>query len=115
MGQLDNDNWLYPGDGLTSENGSAEFKIEDDGRMSIYWDGECVWQNTDEGREDIKGIHLQDDGNLVLYTHDDEPVWASNTEASSEGTSLSTRTFQFSTLAGAQFESCGVRSFHSLG
>jgi hypothetical protein len=88
MGQLDNDNWLYPGDGLTSENGSAEFKIEDDGRMSIYWDGECVWQNTDEGREDIKGIHLQDDGNLVLYTHDDEPVWASNTEEHGDGVYL---------------------------
>jgi hypothetical protein len=38
-----------------------------------------------------------------------------NRTASSEGTSLSIRTFQFSTLAGAQFESCGVRSFHSLG
>ncbi|KAG7426426.1 Mannose-specific lectin [Fusarium oxysporum f. sp. raphani] len=63
MGRLDNDNWLYPGDSLTSDSGSNEFRMQEDGKIAIYW----------------KGVHLQDDGNFVLYTHDDEAVWASDT------------------------------------
>ncbi|KAF5710059.1 mannose-specific lectin [Fusarium mundagurra] len=79
MGRLDNDNWLYPGDSLTSESGSNEFRMQEDGKIAIYWEGEFVWQNTEDQRDDIKGIHLQEDGNFVLYTHDDEAVWASDT------------------------------------
>ncbi|KAM0197371.1 hypothetical protein ACHAPA_009879 [Fusarium lateritium] len=79
MGKLDNDNWLYPGDSLTSDNGNNEFKMQDDGKICIYWEGDCVWQNTEDQRDDIKGVHLQDDGNFVLYTHDEEAVWSSDT------------------------------------
>ncbi|CAJ0546635.1 Ff.00g012620.m01.CDS01 [Fusarium sp. VM40] len=105
MGKLDNDNWLYPGDSLTSENGNNEFKMQDDGKICIYWEGDCVWQNTEDQRDDIKGVHfthddeavwasdtsdhgdevylaIQDDGNVVLYKGEDddaEAVWASNT------------------------------------
>jgi hypothetical protein len=66
MGQLDNDSWMHPEDAVTSDNGRAVLKIEDDGRMCIYWDGNLVWYNTEEGRDDIQGLKLQDDGNLVL-------------------------------------------------
>ncbi|KAJ4006029.1 hypothetical protein NW766_010855 [Fusarium irregulare] len=78
MGQLDNGSWMYPEDAVTSDNGRNVLKIEDDGRMCIYWDGEQVWGNTDEGRDDIKGLVLQDDGGFS--THDEEATWASNTE-----------------------------------
>jgi hypothetical protein len=66
MGKLDNDNWLYPGDSLASDNGNNEFKMQEDGKICIYWEGDCVWQNTEDQRDDIKGVHLQDDGNFVL-------------------------------------------------
>ncbi|KAF5656754.1 mannose-specific lectin [Fusarium heterosporum] len=85
MGKLDNDNWLYPGDSLTSDNGSNEFKMQEDGKICIYWEGECVWQAFEEQRDDIKGVHLQDDGNFVMYTHDDEAVWASDTHGQGDG------------------------------
>ncbi|KAF5964041.1 mannose-specific lectin [Fusarium coicis] len=63
---------------LTSDNGKNEFRLQQDGTIAISWEGEVVWENTVD-REDIKGLHLQEDGNFVLYTHDDEAVWASNT------------------------------------
>ncbi|EWC45993.1 hypothetical protein DRE_04786 [Drechslerella stenobrocha 248] len=76
---LTNGERLSVGESLFSPDGSVELKIQDDGKFAIYWDGECRFQNTPEQRDDINSVVMQDDGNLVLYTHDNEPAWASDT------------------------------------
>lgn len=76
---LGNDEWLMVGDSLFSQDGSVEFKCQGDGKIAIYWGGECQWQNTKEQRYDVKGLIMQGDGNCVLYTKDGEAIWQTNT------------------------------------
>ncbi|KAE8360305.1 hypothetical protein BDV27DRAFT_134738 [Aspergillus caelatus] len=63
---LGNGEWLNVGQSLWSENGQTEFKMQHDGKIALYVNQECVWQNTAEQRDDVKGLHMQEDGNLVL-------------------------------------------------
>ncbi|KAF4461216.1 mannose-specific lectin [Fusarium albosuccineum] len=57
MGGLGANEWLLVGNSIFSENGK--------------------WQNTEEQRSDIKGVKMQDDGNVVIYDNDDKPTWES--------------------------------------
>ncbi|KAE8323670.1 bulb-type lectin domain-containing protein [Aspergillus sergii] len=76
---LGNGEWLEVGQSLWSENGKVELRMQDDGKLAIYKNGECVFQSTDEQRDDIRGAHMQEDGNLVIYDHDGNATWHSNT------------------------------------
>lgn len=58
--------WLYPDQKLVSSDGTAELVVQEDGKLVIYKDGAAIWQNTAQQRNDIKGLVMQDDGNLVL-------------------------------------------------
>ncbi|MET9647238.1 hypothetical protein ACFZB6_25270 [Streptomyces syringium] len=80
---LGNGEWLMTGNSLFSEDGSVEFKCQEDGKVAIYWGGQCRWQNTKEQRYDVKGLIMQGDGNCVLYTKDGEAIWHTNTAAPS--------------------------------
>lgn len=63
---LGNGEWLLSGQSLWSTDGTVELKMQDDGKIAIYSDGEFRYQNTAEQRYDIKGMHMQEDGNLVI-------------------------------------------------
>ncbi|KAJ4172202.1 hypothetical protein NW754_002390 [Fusarium falciforme] len=76
---LKNGEWLKVGDSLWSPDGSVELKMQEDGKLAIYWEGECRFQTTDEERGDIDGIRIQEDGNFVIYDNDGNAVWASDT------------------------------------
>ncbi|EIT72408.1 hypothetical protein AO1008_11467 [Aspergillus oryzae 100-8] len=100
---LQNGQWLRPGHNIKSEDDRSGLTMQEDGKIDVYHDGRCVWQNTREQRYDIQGIHMQEDGdlvmytstrgegsdvyciiqdggNLVLYNDGDRPIWASHTQ-----------------------------------
>ncbi|KAE8139528.1 bulb-type lectin domain-containing protein [Aspergillus pseudotamarii] len=88
---LHNGEWLDVGNSLWSENGQFEFRMQDDGKIAVYKggdpdngdDGECIWQNTPQQRDDIKGIKMQEDGNFCMYTNEGvgHCTWHTNTAA----------------------------------
>ncbi|KAE8315532.1 bulb-type lectin domain-containing protein [Aspergillus transmontanensis] len=78
--RLENGEWLKPDQTLVSENSQHKFAIRWDGNVAVYHNQDCVWENLADKRFDIKGVHMQEDGNLVLYTHNGEAVWATNTD-----------------------------------
>ncbi|KAF4972003.1 hypothetical protein FSARC_1333 [Fusarium sarcochroum] len=86
--RLDNGSWLSPGESLWSPNGSNELRMQEDGKIAVYWDGGCTYQSSEDEHEGIKGLVMQDDGNLVIYDENDEAVWASNTEGSGDSVHL---------------------------
>ncbi|KAF2178957.1 alpha-D-mannose-specific plant lectin [Zopfia rhizophila CBS 207.26] len=79
---LGNGEWLPVGNSLFSQDGSVEFKMQGDGKIAVYWGGECRFQNTAEQHPNIKGIKMQEDGNLCMYDNDGKPVWHTNTAGS---------------------------------
>ncbi|KAK0652320.1 hypothetical protein B0T16DRAFT_406000 [Cercophora newfieldiana] len=58
--------WLYAGDSMWSDDHTVQFTVQLDGKMAVYWGGELRWEHSDVQREDIAGVKMQDDGNLVL-------------------------------------------------
>ncbi|KAK3990487.1 heterokaryon incompatibility protein-domain-containing protein [Cladorrhinum sp. PSN332] len=83
---LGNGEWLLVGQSLFSPDGNTEFKCQSDGKVAVYNDGSCVFQNTDEQRHDVKGVKMQEDGNLVLYDHDGNALWHTDTAGPSGNT-----------------------------
>ncbi|KAF3904277.1 Curculin-2 [Arthrobotrys entomopaga] len=79
---LGNGEWLLNGHSLWSNDGSVEFKMQGDGKIAIYWGGQCRWQNTAEQRSDVKGIKMQEDGNLCMYDNNGKPIWHTDTAGS---------------------------------
>ncbi|KAI1810216.1 bulb-type lectin domain-containing protein [Poronia punctata] len=76
---LGNGEWLLKGNSLFSEDGSVEFKMQEDGKIAVYWGGICQWQNTPDQNHNMKGIQMQGDGNLCLYDSNGTPTWATDT------------------------------------
>ncbi|KAI5919644.1 bulb-type lectin domain-containing protein [Camillea tinctor] len=76
---LGNGEWMTPGTSLWSQDGSVELKMQMDGKIAVYWGGQCRYQNTREQRQDIKGVHMQEDGNLCMYDTNGTPVWHTDT------------------------------------
>ncbi|KAB8257010.1 bulb-type lectin domain-containing protein [Aspergillus pseudonomiae] len=85
---LGNGEWLEVGQSLWSQNGETELKMQEDGKIAVYVNGECVFQNTDEQRYDVKGIHMQPDGNLVMYDNNNTPLWHTDSTGSSDPSSV---------------------------
>jgi hypothetical protein len=56
---LGNGEWLLVGNSLFSEDGSVELKMQGDGKIAVY-------KNTAAQRNDVKGIKMQEDGNLCM-------------------------------------------------
>ncbi|KAI1262683.1 bulb-type lectin domain-containing protein [Xylariaceae sp. FL1019] len=80
---LGNGEWLERGTSLFSQDGSVELKMQADGKIAIYHSGKCQFQNTPDQRQDVKGIKMQEDGNLCMYTTDGKPIWHTNTASPS--------------------------------
>lgn len=62
---LGTNEWLLTGQSLRSENGVYKFEMQDDGRIVIHEKDYVMWRNAEE-RNDVKGIKMQSDGNLVI-------------------------------------------------
>ena len=63
---LGNGEWLLVGNSLFSQDHSVELRMQTDGKIAVYWGNQCRFQNTAEQRNDIKGIVMQEDGNLCI-------------------------------------------------
>ncbi|XP_040902996.1 mannose-specific lectin-like [Toxotes jaculatrix] len=72
---ISTDEELRQGDCLISENGNYKAVFQEDGNFVIYtW--APVWASDTYGKSPFR-ILLQQDANLVMYTKEDKPVWAS--------------------------------------
>ncbi|KAI0466586.1 bulb-type lectin domain-containing protein [Xylaria cf. heliscus] len=87
---LGNGEWLLTGNSLFSQDGSVEFKMQADGKIAIYWGGKCQWQNTADQKSNVKGISMQEDGNLCMYDNSDKPIWHTNTVKTGDSTCIVT-------------------------
>ncbi|XP_018516976.1 comitin isoform X2 [Lates calcarifer] len=74
---ISTDEELRQGDYLLSENGNYKAIFQHDGNFVIYtW--RPTWASDTCGKNPFR-ILLQQDTNLVMYTKEDHPVWASGT------------------------------------
>jgi len=87
---LGNGEFLKVGSSLFSPDGSTEFKMQGDGKIAVYWGGECRFQNTANQRSDIKGLQLGEDGILRLLDNNGNSVWESNNDAPGDSTVVCT-------------------------
>ncbi|KAF3905055.1 hypothetical protein AA313_de0206790 [Arthrobotrys entomopaga] len=76
---LGNGEWLLNGSSLWSNDGSVEFRMQTDGKVAVYWGGECRWQNTAEQQSGVKGVIVQEDGNMCIYDDDGKCIWHTDT------------------------------------
>ena len=57
-------------------NGGLKFQA--DQNLVLYEDGVAVWASHTAGSGGYK-LHMQNDGNVVLYTEDLNPLWSTGT------------------------------------
>ncbi|GAA0453451.1 MULTISPECIES: hypothetical protein [Streptomyces] len=62
----------------TSGNGSTLLRLQEDGNFCVYRNGKAAWQGEGAYPRGDYAV-MQNDGNLVVYTSDQQPVWASET------------------------------------
>ena len=91
--QLQVDQWLNPGDSLTSTNKAFALIMQDDGNLVLYQVDASgtrqgsTWASNTSGKVGAKAV-LQGDGNFVVYAADGKaPLWSSNSTGH-PGTSL---------------------------
>ncbi len=74
--------YLSPGDTITSDNGQYELTYQNDGNLVIYRTSNksALWASGTNGKPAWR-TYMQPDGNLVVYQASSQPVWASNTKA----------------------------------
>jgi hypothetical protein len=70
-------------DVLTSENGMYISRLQADGNFCVYkrnasGNESFVWCSSTNGKSGST-LRMQDDGNLVLYTNSESPVWSTST------------------------------------
>jgi hypothetical protein len=69
---------LKRGEYLTSENQQYTFVLEREGNLILYAGKRPIWASNTNGQR-VQRLHMQPDGNLVLYLGDNQPIWATNT------------------------------------
>ena len=82
--QLQVDQWLNPGDTLTSANKAFQLIMQDDGNLVLYaldaagTRQSSAWASNTSGKVGAKAV-MQSDGNFVVYAADGKtPLWSSN-------------------------------------
>ncbi|MBN3928841.1 hypothetical protein IQ279_04155 [Streptomyces verrucosisporus] len=63
---------------LTSGNGRAVLRVQEDGNFVLYKDGRPVWQAPNAWPNGNCAV-FQEDGNFVLYNAGGSPLWHSST------------------------------------
>jgi hypothetical protein len=59
--------WLLPGQSLFAQDGETELRMQDDGKIAVYRENNCIWQNTSTQRwNEVKGTIMQEDGNFCM-------------------------------------------------
>lgn len=76
---------LTRGQQLTSANGYM-LTLQSDGNLVLSENTGTVWASGTDGKGAVRAT-LQDDGNFVLYTSDDNAVWSTGTQGN-EGSRL---------------------------
>ncbi|KAF5637794.1 mannose-specific lectin [Fusarium sp. NRRL 52700] len=82
-GTLENGDWLMVGMSIFSKDRSVELRMQDDGKLAIYYNNRCAWQSTDQQISNAKGAIMQGDGNLCIYDKNGKATWHTNTAAPS--------------------------------
>ncbi|NP_001134458.1 mannose-specific lectin isoform X1 [Salmo salar] len=78
MNYMSTERILLKGDYLLSNNGQFKAIFQTDGNFVLYGWGRVVWASNTVNK-DAQRLILQQDGNLVIYTTQDHPIWASHT------------------------------------
>jgi hypothetical protein len=68
---------LLPGERLVSPNGLYSLRMQPGGSLAEYTAGRGLWANGTDGAGDR--VVMQSDGNLVVYSPTNQPVWSSRT------------------------------------
>lgn len=83
-GRLDADDRLYPDDVIYSGDGAYRLIYQQDGNLVVYRqsDGQPVWDSGTWGT--FPGyLHMQGDGNLVIYDGNGQAIWHTATQGNS--------------------------------
>ena len=70
---------LTPGQFLKSRNEKYVLTLRADGNLVLEGPEGQMWESGTGGREDVRDIIMQHDGNLVIYTQAGEAIWDSYT------------------------------------
>ena len=81
---LTNSNMMAVGDSLSSPEGYAYLKFQNNGNLELYHNFNLIWQTKTNGSGAEYFVN-QSDGNLVLYTSTGQPVWSSKTTGRGQG------------------------------
>ena len=68
---------LKLGEQLISKNGKYDLRMQTDGNLVVYCNGNALWHSETYGRSVTGGLRFQGDSNLVIY--DPNPIWHSST------------------------------------
>ncbi|WP_444914626.1 hypothetical protein [Microbulbifer sp. TRSA007] len=84
--------YLYPGDKLVSSNGKHELLLASNGSLqlrqesSLIWSsmvhGSDNWRGSKTGNTGIKAVMQASDGNFVVYSSNNGPIWSTFKRAS---------------------------------
>lgn len=74
---------LTAGQSLYSADGRFRFKVGKDANLSVHWIGHAdIWKSETARARGEYYLTLLEDGNLVLYSPGDEPIWSLRTAGS---------------------------------
>lgn len=69
---------LNADESITSGNGNTTLTLQPDGDLVLATMGKPTWTSQTNGKSTVRAT-LEDDGNFVAYTADNQPAWASQT------------------------------------
>lgn len=76
-GKLLPESSMAPGNVLRSCDGRFQLTLQFSGLLTLQFGSQLLWTSESPGRP--KHLYMQSDGNLVLYSDRDEPMWVTAT------------------------------------
>ena len=78
---------LARGTKLTSPDGNHDFKLQTDGNLVLYCNGNALWSSNTAGSNQCQGLKFQADSNLVIRSSTGGALWGSSSQ-NTQGTTL---------------------------